>query len=399
MKPQSLRRSLWLGSGLLAASVAGTVGWYALKVRPAQGAPRREVDSWLDRHMQAYNREPIGPQIVHPVHDDELPAVTRPDLPKIGGKKVGVFVGPVPPEPQPDEEKPAVAAGPKGLAEVGKLIMVMYAPPRGTVITWEWANDPKRREQHSIGDVVAGRFQILEVTPVLETGSPVSKWRIAYEFEEVAGKPKKRAEEVFDLRPDPGAADKIKTIPAPVAAVDASAGTGTGGASAARPRTGEPAEAASVDPAAAPVAVAPPTEERPSAVRLHRLRAGTKTQFSFPSRASYDHYAKNLEQTLSQVKTEEAVGSDGRARGVRVTGGIGPGTIGEEFDIQAGDILLTVNGRPVHNRNDVATVLRGLPKDTASIQVVIERNARQIVYEVDPRDPDTRRGASRLGFE
>jgi hypothetical protein len=397
MKPQALRKTLWIASGLLAAGVAGVVGWYALKVRPARAAPSKEVASWLDRAVKAYHAEPIRPQVVHPVDEKELLAITRPDLPRIGGKKVGAFVGPVPPDPQPEAEKPTVAAGPKGLAEVGRPVMVMVVPPRPATFLWEHANDPKRRDVFRVGDVVPkdGRFKVVEVTPVEDPATGSRRFKFVYEYEESPGKTK-RDEVVFDTKPTDAEPTSIKTVPAPAAA----GSEGTGGVDAVRPvsRAPEAGPDAAAGTDVAPVAAVPVPEERPSAVKLHRERVGAATRFSFETRASYERYARDLESNLSQVKTEDALDADGRPRGVRITGGVGPGTLAEEFEIRPGDILVSINKRPVHSRNDVASILRSL-KDVATIEVVIERNARQLFYQVDPRDPDTRRNADKLKFQ
>jgi hypothetical protein len=85
---------------------------------------------------------------------------------------------------------------------------------------------------------------------------------------------------------------------------------------------------------------------------------------------------------------------------VRVTD-VGPeeASIASQFDVQRGDILKSINGQPVHNRAQAIDVVKNLPKDTTNVQAVVERNGRDIVYNIDPRDPRVKAAAGKVRFD
>jgi hypothetical protein len=380
MKAQSLRRTLWIGTGLLTLGLAAVLGWFFVKVRPAHAAPAKDVGQWLDKRIKEYNNESIVPQVLYPVDEKKLQHIVRDDLPKIDGKKVGVFVGPMPPEPTVDAPAAPVDTGPKGLAEIGKPTTIVYNPPR-TSFFFQFSKE-KKGESFRVGEQVpkGGKFTVVDVVPVPDADR---QWRFVYEWVEEPGKPPKREEVVFDLAPTNQPKDPIGPL-SPPAAPPAS------GTVAVRPT-------ASAEPAPS---VAPGEPPPLSAVRIAKNATGPNAvEFVFEDQATYDYFTKNKPETLLEsIKTDTAVDAQGRARGIKVTG-INAGSVAERFDIRAGDILVSVAGQPVHNRNQVIEVVKKIPKDTANVPVVIERNGRQITYNVDPRDPDTRRGAGRLRFK
>ncbi len=109
----------------------------------------------------------------------------------------------------------------------------------------------------------------------------------------------------------------------------------------------------------------------------------------------------NLQDTdklLGQVKTEEHRDRNGKPDGVRITG-LDPESVASAFDVRTGDILKSINGVPVHNRAEAIEVVKKLPKTTTNVSVVLERNGRDIVYNVDPRDPRVKSGAGKVKYE
>jgi hypothetical protein len=387
VKAQSLRRSLWLASGLLVLGLSGAVAWVLLKVRPAQAEPSKDVGRWLDRQMKAYRGESIAPGTYYPVEEQDLEQIVQEKahgndgrgLPKIDGKKVGAFVGPVPPDPQPDKPVAAVDAGPKGLAEVGRPVLVIWRPPPARIV-FTWEGPDKKRTDFEVGDRVPkdGKFRVVEVTPIVEDGG--TKYRFVYEVAGEGGEgapAPKRDEHVFDLKAKrPGGAD-------PITPVDA---TGKPIAPPA-PQKSAPGQPEPGPAPAGPAAVAAVSVERPSP---------NVQNYWFEDRRAYDRYSKDsIEKILESVKTETALDDAGRPRGIKITA---PG-LGNDFDVRAGDIVISVNGQPVHSRNDVVEVVKKIPKETATVPVVIERNGRQLTYNVDPRDPDVRKAAGKLRFQ
>jgi len=95
---------------------------------------------------------------------------------------------------------------------------------------------------------------------------------------------------------------------------------------------------------------------------------------------------------VADVKTEEV------KNGIRISG-IGSNSVASKFDIRAGDILKSINGQPVHSRAQAIEVAKSIPKETTGVQVVIERNGRDIAYNVDPRDPATRAAAGKVRYD
>ncbi len=69
--------------------------------------------------------------------------------------------------------------------------------------------------------------------------------------------------------------------------------------------------------------------------------------------------------------------------------------LAEAFQIKRGDVLVSVNGRPVHTRADLLALADTL-EEGELVTVVIDRNGKRITYRVDPRDPRVVRGAIRL---
>ena len=64
-----------------------------------------------------------------------------------------------------------------------------------------------------------------------------------------------------------------------------------------------------------------------------------------------------------------------------------------------GDVLKAINGTPVHSRSEAVNVVKALPANIANVQVIIERNGRQITYDVDPRDPKVRGMGGKVKFD
>jgi S1-C subfamily serine protease len=106
--------------------------------------------------------------------------------------------------------------------------------------------------------------------------------------------------------------------------------------------------------------------------------------------------SRDLErEILNDVKSEDVKEGDG---GVRVTG-VAPGSVPAKFGIQQGDVLISVAGQRVRNRNEAIGVAKGLPKDTASVAVVVRRDGVEKTVIVDPRDPKARAAAGKVGYD
>lgn len=100
---------------------------------------------------------------------------------------------------------------------------------------------------------------------------------------------------------------------------------------------------------------------------------------------------KSVEKLIEDVRTEPY--DRGGVRGLQIfpTGG---GGVADKLDIKRGDILISINGQPIASRDDALRVARAIPPETARVAVVIDSDGERITYDVDPRDPKTRRAAA-----
>jgi hypothetical protein len=166
-----------------------------------------------------------------------------------------------------------------------------------------------------------------------------------------------------------------------------------GTAKAGDPKPGDGPGGAPAGPGAAPPA--PPVAVRVEDLKpVIRRPAHNKVEIEFDD-AAYEGFRNvTVEDVLNKVRTEDVVDSKtGQRTGVRIadTGGVA-----SAFDVRRGDILKSINGTPVKSRDEAVKVVKGLPKETTTVSVVIERDGADVFYTVDPRDPKVRAAANRL---
>ena len=102
------------------------------------------------------------------------------------------------------------------------------------------------------------------------------------------------------------------------------------------------------------------------------------------------------EDAAGAVATEPVVDPrTGKPRGIRITG-VSPGSPADAFDVKPGDILVSVDDQPVHSRAELIRIVRGLDPSVTRVKVVIDRNGREIVFLIDPRDAKARRASRAL---
>jgi hypothetical protein len=379
MKAQSVRRFLWTSNVALALAAGGVAFWYVSQVRPASASTKKEA--WLEASWKLYGtqKQSIQPAILVPVSaedfDKHLTHKTDWMSPRVG---VWPYVGPVPPDPRPVEVVVEKPPQPTGLEAIGTPSMILYSPPDRSVVKWvftaskkakffsqgEWFTEGPQKE--------GGRFKLVSVERV---GPEESRFRIGYEvYDDPKQPPVKSGSSEFTLFKETAPAKPPTATPGPA---DPKGGPPPGPA----PKEG------GIDVAAAGTPPKPVLETPTENSRRIRFEQD-----------SYDWIGRvNPDSIIAQVQTEEAKNADGTPKGIRVTG-IAPGSIASDFDIRQGDILKSINGTPVHSRGQAANVVKSLPKDVASVAVVIERNGRDILYDVDPRDPKVRAAAGRVGF-
>jgi hypothetical protein len=400
MKAQAARRSLWFLDFALAAALVGVGAWWFLEVRPASAAGPKGRTAWVEGSWKVYDKQAkeVAPAIIYPVNEEALKNVTRPDLKEVG---VGAFVGPIPPEPKPPEKPVEAPPQPKGIEAIGKATSIFWMPPAppgtdprdvlATVVEWQFPSKKTRR--FAVGDFVRetdaekGRFQIKSVLHP-QANEPV--YKIVYDvFDDPAKDPVQRAQEfVADLRPTGAGTGPIRigNQPEPTGTGPTPAGTAGG-----------------TPPGAPPGSVVNTAYVVVGDTRVEAKITRVPVDGSQVSRyeldeAAYKYFSQtNGESLLSDVKTEEARDERGNVKGIMLTS-FPENSLTSAFDIRRGDVLVSINGTAVHNRGEAIDVVKRLPKDVASVRVVIDRNARQIAFDVDPRDPAVRKAAGTVGY-
>ena len=64
--------------------------------------------------------------------------------------------------------------------------------------------------------------------------------------------------------------------------------------------------------------------------------------------------------------------------------------------MKPGDILVSINDKPVQSRSDAINVVQQIDPNTDRVKVVVDRRGRLLTYNIDPRDPKTIRAGRAL---
>jgi hypothetical protein len=403
VKSQSLRRLIAFANVGLVLGVAGFAGWYFVKLRPAAAEGLKRV-SWVkkahdDHQADAGNAH----KVTHwQVDENDFEHIIRPDL--MDTKKrptapgVWPYVGPVPVMRVPTAavETPKDEA-PKGLNALGKLASVIAGGPhvRGT-ISIRFHGSPAR----------IGHFSVGSPDPIEEKPPPKDTEIIKKDApKRRPGKYLTGVEHVgYEGLDDPVyriSYDEVTDPEKPAVAREErmvlSQSLLTGKPPALEFPPGSP-EAAAMRPAGGPrVASSGPAPSRDS-VRLTPVKTGANSFRIEPDDTAY-RYLRDADvekEILRDLKSEDV--TDEKGGGVRVVG-LEQDNILAKFDVQRGDILRSINGTPVHNRAQAIEVVKKLPKDVASVRVVVERNGVDRTYDIDPRDPAIRAAAGKVRFD
>jgi hypothetical protein len=398
MKAQALRRTLTLLNVLLVLGLLGAGAWYVLQVRPAQADDGKRA-AWVKPAMDAYTvaARNAAPAVVRQVDDKDLEAITRPDLSDLKkGPGVWVFAGPIPPQPKPKVDVPKAPPMPTGLEALGKLVLAVdNGPAGGSVMVFEFTGSKKRRA-FGQGDRIEDKDAKAagETTGIIEVGKPRTPGLYLVSIVRVDAGEEPRFRISYDVVPEDGGAVARQEV---VLGIKQELNKGTdvirsGAGDAAAPGT---TAAKGVTAAPAAPATAPP---------LSDVRIGVERVTDASRKVEFDDAAwryfkySDPDQLISDVKTEDAKDAKGDPKGVRLTG-VPEGSLASKFDVRPGDILKSINGKPVRSRAEAIDVVKALPKDIATVAVVIERDGRDILYNVDPRDPKTRSAAGKVRYQ
>ena len=388
MKAQSVRRALTVSCAVLGLGHVGVGAYWFLQVRPAMAAPAKPPP-WVDKSYAKYQEEKRGsqPMSIWPVQLEELKKhITRPDLmSKESGIGVWEYVGPLPPAPRAPEKPVEATKLPTGIESLGKLDSLVGLSADGLHGAYLWLYSPP-------GAAKPKRFWFMigEFIHEIDTDPKSAKGR--FKVTKVS-KPNEKAFTymmTYDVYDDP-TKDPVET-----------GKTATFNLFSEAPRgfSRDPVKPnADGTPGKPPVPNAGPGTTPAPVAFLPKVVASSDNSrnVTIEDMETFRYFTETgIEKMIAEVKTEEAKDKAGQPIGVRLVSGITKESDLGKFDVQAGDILKSINGQPTHTRSQAIDVVKKLPKDTASVTAVVERNGRDIVYTVDPRDPEVRKAAGRL---
>lgn len=414
MKAQSWRKVLNLTNSALVLGILAAGAFWFTKVRPVSADAARPP-KWTGEAFGQYqlNAKGVRSQAIWPVNAEQIKQLTRPDdlmnpIEK-GGPYVWPYIGPVPPARKTVEKPVDVTAPPppSGLEVLGKPVILFSDPTGAVVVTWLFKDSPATK----------GGVTIARGDPFITAEEKAKREQANREARERGGadeaaldvalkKGRFKLEDGWHVPGETGADRKVMVVygvydeatdkrlsidfkefvlASDAPKVDIGGGSAvTTGAAGATPRPSTP-----------DLGVAPPLKD--VRVVVQQTSASSRRIEADETVYRYLKYT-NPDALLDDVKTEDAKDAQGRPAGVKVSG-INPGSFASQFDVKPGDVLKSINGTPVHSRSEAVTVVKGLPKDIANVQIVIERNGRQLTYDVDPRDPKVRGAGGRVKFD
>jgi len=351
--------------------------------------------------LEAYEAEPPAAQsaLKAPVAEAELDAIDQKRFQKNGKHWWWLYSGPVPPKPKADEatekvKRPKVSA----LEKLGSVLFLIYWPPEeGEEIAEEsvlsWSFGPERIEEFKPGEWI---LEDKDTSPKaiklvnIEAG-PGGTYVIVYDvYADAEDDPVSRGRLTWggDAPQDDDVLDRVRITPKhpPVAeegmASEEAAIGGTAGRTAPVVGTTTPE----------PLPVARKADEVKATVEWENRSRATVTF----DRKTRDYFkGKDAKSVMKTVKTQVAKDASGRTLGLQITG-LGKDSPAQKFDVRKGDILVSIDGKPVESRSDAVNIIQGMDKNITRVTVVIDRNGRKITYIIDPQDTQTQRSARYL---
>ncbi len=416
MKAHSMRRTIWIVNIALGACVAAVVGWYLFDVKAAVAKvldqnPRkppqemRVIVAEFDKDVKATKENVLKP----PVEEPELKKVIlRADYARKDPTH-WIFSGPRP--PQVDKGAPDTTnrpPPPKGLDSIGKIDFIINVPPDNALIAFKFKGDAKKQYQFLVGEFVkkkdqSGRFK---VTKVEEPEKDLYKIHYAV-YDDPKDVPIEKGEMLWDnRRKATSEGDVIHIVPTTSedaaaaakadAAAKAAAGTGDGTTDGAKDGGTDGTSAGTVNTGDGVVGsgsvVVSEDEVKVSDLKPKFTRnTATRKDIEFDD-ATYRFFrGKNAKSVMEKVKTNVAKDKSGKPYGVRIvdTGDL-PADV---LDLKPNDTLVSINGQPVRSRSDIVRIAESLPETTTRVTLVVDRYGRKVTFNIDPRDPKTRRRA------
>lgn len=386
MQAHRVRRHLW-GLDLLLAVAVAAGGWWVADARaavaqaPQPDAQGRVPSAWRSRDaafsdaLRAVRSDILRPAVdeatlkAHASRQDK--GLEEPHFPLSGP-------WPVPQQaPRPDNPAPPT---PEGLAREGRILRFSgygEGSPRTTLV-WVFSEDPTRKHWFQMGEWVRrgpdaprryrlesarrtapGRYEVRYT--IHDPEAPASATRAAVLIHEDAA------------MVEPGAASHILRPVDPASSVTSSTIEATG---------------------------TPRDASRPGTRRVTRLQdLGVQTHRS-PSGRSHvtlDDASLSFLRTRGAAQVLEAVKLQPRT----LPGGLGAVEIRHLGDLPAdrlllrvGDAIVRVGGRATATREALVEAVQAIDPTTSRVAVEVDRSGRRLVFQVDPRDNDTRRRAA-----
>ncbi len=403
MKAHATRRSLWLLNVLLMAGVVGVGAWYALDVRKAVAAApvpdkrtRKPPKKWveIDKDFRKQINEARTDVVKSPVDRKRLEAVLlNPDFPKMlpphfiftGPRPSGIFKPP--PTDVVEENLPT------GLDKEGRITWMIFAGDDST-IAFRF-NGAEADKYFNIGKFVKtqadgfDRFKLVSAEQV-ESGY----YKVHYEvYDRGKEEPVNKLILEYDRRPkvDPeGGVIRAKPKPAPAPTPEATPGgtpvaTGPDGPG---PKGPEVVVIGGGDPQSVPEVRI--EDLKPEVVR----RSANVIDINFDDNSANYFKGRTAEKLVESVKTRVRELPGGQS-GVEIMDS-GEAPI-DKFNIKRGDVIVSINGMMTPDRESIIRVAKSIPETTTRVSIVVDRNGRKLTFNVDPRDPKTRRRAAQIG--
>jgi len=397
MRAHSQRRVIWFLNVILGAGLVALIAWIVLDVTKAVADPAFLRPAWAEKAVEDFREQPTDNRsaLKPPVSLKELDEIDRREFKTKSGRRFHwIYSGPMP-KPPPVEEEPEEAAAPveDDLTKLGEIAFLMFIGPRRdqevaeeTIVFWEFSE--KSRKAFSPGEFIhEGDTQPTSGIRLVDVRRKPERERlfdIHYEVVNKDGEVVKKGVYLYD-----GVLEVAQEIQ-DVIRVPGGAGGSAGSGTTPEGRTGTGVTGTmdeGLAPGSTPVEVAEEkmvVYETPERARVE-VDQGT---FDWLRNKSADDLGKS-------VSTQVARDEQGQVIGLQITG-LAAETPADRFDVKPGDILVSIDGKAVKSRSDAMNIAQGIDPDTTRVTVVVDRKGRMITFNIDPRDPKTRRAARAL---
>ncbi len=352
MRAHRTRRALWLSNAPLLLAMLGVAAWYLTDVRPAVSAvvdaPRSDPGAAVKDIVRTFDRaarEANAATLLPPVEAPEIEGTYRFEHFQAMLPAHAIFSGSRP----SNQLKPADDPPPARDFDInthGSVTMVVHVPPLHGALTFAFKGG-KRTVVILVGEsLVLPGDDRCELLSIRKLGRHVydTLWSVPF------GKGSTLQTVRLDNRKIPRPDDPVRPL----------------------------------DPDAGPAPEAHAAVHRIGTVA--KLIARGHYALEFNAGASEWVRSGAARKAPETIKTGIAKGA---VLGVRLVD-FGDAPL-DRLRLKRNDTLVSIDGQPATSRADVIRIAEALSPETTGVQVVIDRYGRRITFDVDPRDPKTRR--------